>query len=344
MMKTFTVLKIAFIMLFSLAGCVAPIDELGEYKTEAKAEIQAYAEGKDKENYSVENWKTIEEAVTAGKEAVQLSTDKAGVDTAVAAAKEDIDKVMILKSDIIQNGVYVITDVGWEIYVRDFAKNFHESETWIQEVLNGDGGYLENLIRPRSLHWVAIFDDLLTVSREECEVYQFSLEGDMYAGYKLHYSIKFWLVDNVLFMRYGDDILQYQKDDSYQISEEAPASFSAPKDIQYHCGGSGLDYVFIDWNRTPAAEYFGAAIEVKKADSESFVFHAIEYEIMNMFVGQFRESDFVQGVNDVRIHYIGGPFVDQNTRQVYMIQDSEYMSFHVIVDDEGNPAIIEIKQ
>lgn len=345
MIKKLTILGIAFIILFSLTGCVDLSDGLTAYKIDAKAAIQAYADGKGEEKYTAENWKEIENAVTAGKDAVQVASDRMGVDTAVETAKENIDEVKPKESDIMQNGAYFITDVSWENYVRNIAKDYGESESWIQDVLNGgDGGNLNHLVKPRNFHWVAAFDELLTLSKDYRIVYQFSYDDGTYTGYSLNSTIKFWLVDDVLFIRSGSNITQYKRDNSYQISEDTPVHFSAPINIDYGSGGLGLNYVFFTWNPSSGYGWFGAGVEVKKADSEDFVLTKLEFAYMYTFVAQLGDTAFAQGVNTVRINYIGGPSLIRNSKNVYKIQSSEYAYFNVIVDAEGNVTIEEVNR
>jgi len=84
---------------FMFSSCVVPEapdvpdNGLAEYKAAAQAELEAYAESKGEGNYTAENWAAIEGFVADVKAAVDAAADRAGVDVAVAAAKEEIDAV-----------------------------------------------------------------------------------------------------------------------------------------------------------------------------------------------------------------------------------------------------------
>jgi len=83
---------------FMFSSCIVPDvpdNGLAAYKTTAQAELEAYAESKGEGNYTAENWAAIEGFVADGKAAVDAAADRAGVDAAVAAAKEAIDDVSL---------------------------------------------------------------------------------------------------------------------------------------------------------------------------------------------------------------------------------------------------------
>jgi len=81
---------------FMFSSCVVPDvpdNGLAAYKSAVQAELEAYAEEKGEDNYTAENWAAIQELVADGKTAVDAAADRAGVDAAVAAAKEAMDAV-----------------------------------------------------------------------------------------------------------------------------------------------------------------------------------------------------------------------------------------------------------
>lgn len=90
MKKKFIGLAVIFVLLFSLSACSQGLDA---YKEDAKQQIESYANDKGQENYSETNWATICGIVETGKAAVDEAEHKTGVDSAVEAAREEIDVV-----------------------------------------------------------------------------------------------------------------------------------------------------------------------------------------------------------------------------------------------------------
>ena len=69
-----------------------------EYKADKKADLVIYADNKGQDNYTAENWTAIQDAVTAGQNAIDNAADKTAVDAAVEAAKTEIDSVALAKA------------------------------------------------------------------------------------------------------------------------------------------------------------------------------------------------------------------------------------------------------
>lgn len=69
-----------------------------EYKADKKAALEAYGADKGQDNYTAENWTAIQDAVTAGQNAINGAADKAAVDAAFEAAKTEIDSVALAKA------------------------------------------------------------------------------------------------------------------------------------------------------------------------------------------------------------------------------------------------------
>ena len=115
-MKNIAILPV-FIILFSLAFLSCPVVtnedpdvkkvtaaeeeltlqtktyDLSVYKKDAKANLTAYVETLNPDDYSYYNWKAIIDIADIGRENIDKAIDKQGVDTALAAAKEEIDMV-----------------------------------------------------------------------------------------------------------------------------------------------------------------------------------------------------------------------------------------------------------
>ena len=243
------------------------------------------------------------------------------------------------------NGAYFITDESWESYVRTRAKEIDENEDWVQEILNGgDGGQWSHFIRPKSLFWVAVFGDAMTISSERLVVYDFYHDGNYYIGRSLYSQIRFSLTGDVLTIQKGAEELQYKLDRAYIVSEEETRQFSSPENIANSSGGNGLNFVMFTWHPNYAAGYLGAGIEIRKASVQDFTLTKIDYAYMNMFVAQFSRSDFSQGNNGVRINYLGGPTINRNTKQVLFNACSDYVVFEVRIDANDNVVVVQISQ
>jgi len=115
-MKNIAILPV-FIILFSLAFLSCPVVtnedpdvkkvtaaeeeltlqtktyDLSVYKKDAKANLTAYVETLNPDDYSYYNWKAIIDIADIGKENIDMAIDKQGVDSALAAAKEEIDMI-----------------------------------------------------------------------------------------------------------------------------------------------------------------------------------------------------------------------------------------------------------
>lgn len=68
-------------------------DTLGDYKAAQKTALDAYAAEKGQGNYVADKWTEIQNALAAGKTAIESAADTAAVDTAVTSAKAAIDAV-----------------------------------------------------------------------------------------------------------------------------------------------------------------------------------------------------------------------------------------------------------
>lgn len=205
MRKRLIGIAVTLVMLFGVFGLVAcDTQSLDEYKLAGKAEIEAYAEER-KDNYSEEGWTTVCGIVDAGKTAVDEATDKAGVDTAVATAKGEIDEVDIQ----LRQGFYTTED-KWHSIRLHGENQFSLSIAYISHLPTGayrvEGGklvleYRENdelvfEIKNGELIFVGTMKDGIIVEEGLVKVgtiftksfYEVETE-DMVECSKFHYSI-----------------------------------------------------------------------------------------------------------------------------------------------------------
>lgn len=95
-------------------------------------------------------------------------------------------------------------------------------------------------------------------------------------------------------------------DNSYEAIGDEPLPTTAPTNIvSSNLNGADLNYAALRWNYVSTAGYLGAGVEIRKAGTQDFVLVKIEQVYMNMFVTQLRSTDFLQGINTVRIYHIG---------------------------------------
>ena len=348
--KIFNLIVVLIMMqgVFGLTGCNEI--SLVEYKTTKSTKLQEYADAKGRDNYTEDGWAVICKAVEDGKKAIEDATTKPAVTKAFNEATVVIDAVeeKMTVSDLMRSGAYFITDISWELYIRNWVADIEHlingiDEEWIQRAIDGTLTYEDTkglFISPpnKNYMWVAVYDDKITVNSE---VYRFVRNGDSYTGQTLNSTITFSLLGDILTIKKGGNIINYKLDDSFQISENEINEFSAPTDVTYTFGGQGLNYACFDWHPSSGSGWFGAGIELKKADSEDFSLVKIDYPYQYTFVAQFRSTDFSQGINVIRIYYIGGPSLDRNSKQVYLIQNSEYKTFNIIVNNDGAVIIEE---
>jgi len=119
MFKKLVCLAVAAVMLFSLVGC----NVLPQYKSDAKAELDAYVMALDEERYNDENREAIMGFVAEGKAAIDEAADVAEVDVALAAAKAAIKAVPKMASSF--------PSVLEEFEIGDFTEEFFEEYTLI---------------------------------------------------------------------------------------------------------------------------------------------------------------------------------------------------------------------
>jgi len=342
---------VPLVMMLVVLGCIGCNDNsLVDYRTTKLTTLQDYADEKEQDKYTMDGWAVICKATVNGKKAIEDAATKTAVTKAFDEARGIIDSVEEKKtvSDFIKNGAYFITDTSWELYIHKWIKDNENQlngidDELIQKAIDGkvtikdsNGLVISTPIRNRM--WIAVHSDMLSVNNDS---YQFVRDGAVYTGQNLNTSISFVLSGNILIIEENGNVLEYKFDESYSISDNELAKFSAPTNVIYTYGGERLNYASFSWNPDYESGYFGAGIEIKKADSEDYALVMINYPYHYTYVTQFSSDFFTQGINIIRIYYIGGPSLNKNTKQVHMIQNSEYELFNVIVDINGNVKIEE---
>ena len=119
------VILVMMLCFYVLTGCDSI--SISDYKATKITELQAYADAKGVDNYTAENWLILQQAVTDGKTAVEVATNKAGVDAAFKSSKDKINRVqkegIVLEEKIIWNGT-ISDEFDDETILITIDKNF----------------------------------------------------------------------------------------------------------------------------------------------------------------------------------------------------------------------------
>lgn len=110
-------------------GCNSS-DEFAEYKSEAKAALQAYAEANWSANYGDENWRAIQKIVDEAKSAINNANSKTEVDAARAEAEAGIDAVNVKLPEIIREKSRASWWDGKVEVSLDFPREVKQGETF----------------------------------------------------------------------------------------------------------------------------------------------------------------------------------------------------------------------
>ena len=106
-------------------------DVLAKYKEGAKASLMAYVEALEPGDYSEENWAAIEEIANTGKENIDMAADKQGVDTALAAAKDEIGLINIKQKEEDELAKYKEdAKANLAAYVETLEPEGYSEENW----------------------------------------------------------------------------------------------------------------------------------------------------------------------------------------------------------------------
>jgi hypothetical protein len=123
-----------FLVFLPLVAC-DPNRELSEYKTVAKEALDFYVAEKGQDNYSEEGWTATSKALTEGNQAIEASTNKESVDTAVEVAKNIIDMWEVITLDDFSVSMTVdktTARIGDKITINVTFRSFSEQEVLIE--------------------------------------------------------------------------------------------------------------------------------------------------------------------------------------------------------------------
>ena len=132
--------------------------------------------------------------------------------------------------------------------------------------------------------------------------------------------------------------IEFEKDGSYRQAEKEVV-LRSPQNIRVSSGEEENGSVLFQWEYRADYGRVGAAIEIQKPGSREYVpIKKIERVYMNLFTVQLDGSYFDVGENHVRFCHVGGPSIT-NDRCILVNEDSDYVTYRVIVDENGNMTV-----
>mgnify|MGYP001766520154 CR=1 FL=1 len=137
MLRKILSILLLFLVFLPIVAC-DPNRELSEYKTVAKETLDFYVTEKGRDNYSVEGWTATCKALTDGKQAIEASTNKASVDTAVEVAKNIIDMWEVINLDDFSVSMTVdktTVRIGDKITINVTFRSLSEQEVLIEYLI-----------------------------------------------------------------------------------------------------------------------------------------------------------------------------------------------------------------
>ena len=177
-------------------------DNLAEYKEDAKANLTAYVETLDANDYSGENWTAIEELANRGKENIDTAINKQGVDSAFTEAKDGITQIPLIDKAAAAKYLAEYKE-GAKAYLASYFgalyPNDYSSENWaaIEEIANKgkenidiaidvkgvDSAFTEALDEIRQIPWIEkTVEEHLERIREKLHSRYFDVDSPTYSA------------------------------------------------------------------------------------------------------------------------------------------------------------------
>lgn len=196
--------------------------------------------------------------------------------------------------------------------------------------------------RPQNVFRCVIAGDKMMLAGREnhvYDIYDITPAGDAsFRGNSITGTVSFQFEGNTLCMDQGGQTIKFKKDKTYIRSESESIALAAPQNVKASCGGEGLNFVMFQWDYRSDYGNFGAAVEIKTANSREFTPIEVERVYMNMFTVQLDSSNFETGENQIRIYHIGGPDIT-NDHSIKVHESSNYVTYCVTVDESGKVTV-----
>ena len=185
-----------------------------------------------------------------------------------------------------------------------------------------DGMLTESFKGGRSLYYLSDVDD----------VYSMKLNDPDNSAVKT-FTVKNGII--TVSVKNSGKVYQLKKDDSYEYSEEK-VKLEKPADPE--CGVENYDFGQQIWFRffAPDTSYpVGVKVEIKRAGSETYEFYDTDVPYRaEIYVDGIGADKLAVGANYVRICNVGAP-VATSDKRFYMAEDSDWITFEVVLYDDG---------
>lgn len=335
-MKKLIFVIMTILLSLNLLSCKENNDNvsLEKHRTMNLEKVTEILNRKSSNDYSEQNWSDILEIVEIGKTKIQLAESIKEIDLLTCNIKLNIESVVPIKVDQINNGVFVLANDSWELYVRKYARDTNKDEKWIQEVIRKGADENENFLYPRETFRAVIVNNQITVTRQYDVPYQLSLKNNIYVGSTANKELQLWILKDDLYIYEGNEPLHLIRDMSYQTENIISKKLDAPKNVRYSGGGEGYNYFTVQWDYRADYGTLGGGVEVKTSQSQEFRLIDIEQPYMNTFVIQLNSTNFTLGENFVQIYHLGGPVI-QNDKKIVLFEKSDFITFMVRISDES---------
>lgn len=317
---------------------VAPTcTDVSSSKSNGKNEVDAYVATKSETDYSVENWTMLGNVAANGKEAINSAATQQEIKRIICETKLKIDGIAPQNTQQISDGVYVLSDDSWELYVRNCVRYSDEDEAWIENTIKNETGVLnEQLCNvgfwPKSFFSAVVVDNQITISNQRSIPYAISEKGNnVYNGIIGQDSIEFFFLNDQLYVRsFNGFTWHFIRDSSYNLDEDnlVKIKCAAPKDIKVTVTE---DVISFYWDYLSEYGRFGAVMEVEQANGTVDAHHLDVY--MNNFATNVQLSELSEGENIVRIYHCGGPST-RSDEKMALFEQSDYVTFVITVGDE----------
>lgn len=169
--KQFFSMILLLIIFLSLVACNSC--DLGAYKAVVCKNLDTYAMDKGQDNYTDKNWTAILEHLATGKAAINAAKDKSSMESAIAMAKDMIDKVPSKEVEMINQLKQSYVDA----FLKAEYSNATIADVTITEYLGTYNGNIVAVINDK-FHQVFIEEEI-----------SFEIDGLQFAysyGYPIH--------------------------------------------------------------------------------------------------------------------------------------------------------------
>ncbi len=312
-------------------------EDLTPYRKTKIGEIQSYAAAKIQCEYSESNVAAINEIVENGKRSVNKSKSRTDIDSTVINTRQALDMIEPLRSEEIRDGVYFMTDIGYEWYHKRYGD--WPAKEWL---------------------YVIIINGQMISSHKSTYVYTVSENNGIYLGttwneyWKPFYSMSVWQTDGVLYARrnsagWNYETCQYRLDTTIDITDIETKQLSALSSTDMEIDEDLYSYyIYIRWKYELKYGNFGILIEIKNDEFNDYTpvnthrrsgpfslsagFHTFKYDKIDEISYYLK-----QGEHYVRVSNMGGYLLNKERKIVQYIQ-SDYVYFKITVTSDGTPA------